>query len=273
MDKERQLELIKKFNPFDPNIGNHTWIKSVDDIKTYEEVWQEEGELYGITPDFSEEDAKNALRSGMIRIYSSYPIKQGTFVTPSKMEAQSYGGNTNVYSKIVSINDVAWIDPTQGQYANLNENRRLNIRRIIREAINDYITNDSVNFLYHATPICYVDSIKQHGLGGKIPKTRFWDYSGTPYERINYGCFLATDEYVAESYLESSEEFDKLAEVYEKKCGKELEIVVFMVDVRDLNPSLLSVDTNQISDDGIPPTFFYNGIIPYDKLKKVELYN
>lgn len=33
------------------------------------------------------------------------------------MEAESYSGNGTVYEKTVDINNVAWIDPTQGQYA------------------------------------------------------------------------------------------------------------------------------------------------------------
>lgn len=129
-NKERQFAIINKNNPFDPNLGSHTWITSPSDIKTYEEVWEEEGEIYGITPDFSKEDAENALRNGMITVYSSYPIKQGIFVTPSRMEAQSYGGNGKVYRKVVRTSDIAWIDPTQGQYANLNEDKIM--KKVIR---------------------------------------------------------------------------------------------------------------------------------------------
>ena len=55
-----------------------------------------------------------------IVVYSSHPIKNGTFVTPSKMEATSYASSDKVYSKVVSLYDVAWIDPTQGQYAKTN---------------------------------------------------------------------------------------------------------------------------------------------------------
>ena len=66
-------------------------------------------------------------------MYSSYPIKNGTFVTPSKMEAMSYAGSNKVYSKVVSLDDVAWIDPTQGQYAKTNivENKT-RMKKIIR---------------------------------------------------------------------------------------------------------------------------------------------
>ncbi len=63
---------------------------------------------------------KDALNSGKIMVYSSYPIEQGIFVSPSKMEAESYSGTGKVYSKEVNLTDIAWIDPTQGQYAKVS---------------------------------------------------------------------------------------------------------------------------------------------------------
>ena len=115
--KQKQLEIIKNNNPV--NDDYHTWIRNVEDIKTLEETindsdWSDYDEY---NPDLSRQDIENAIDSGKITVYSSYPIKQGIFVSPSKMEAESYSSNGKVYSKEVNINDVAWIDPTQGQYA------------------------------------------------------------------------------------------------------------------------------------------------------------
>ena len=115
--KQKQLDIIKNNNP--DNDDYHTWIRNVEDIKTLEETindsdWIDYDEY---NPDLSKRDIENAIESGKITIYSSYPIRQGVFVSPSKMEAESYSGNGKVYSKEVNINDVAWIDPTQGQYA------------------------------------------------------------------------------------------------------------------------------------------------------------
>lgn len=121
--KDRQLEIILNTNP----AGNETvtWIRNKNDIKTFEETLQDEDwQGYDeFNPDYTLEMANNAINSGKIVVYSSYPIEQGIFVTPSKMEAESYSGNGKVYSKEVNLTDVAWIDPTQGQYAKVNSNQ------------------------------------------------------------------------------------------------------------------------------------------------------
>ena len=95
-------------------------------------------------------------------MYSSYLIKNGTFVTPSKMKAMSYASSDKVYSKVVNLDNVAWIDSTQGQYTKTNvaENKtymkkiiRLtesdlhqiienSVRRILKEDFNQYSDGD-----------------------------------------------------------------------------------------------------------------------------------
>ncbi|MFR8291352.1 MAG: hypothetical protein ACLVBB_05545 [Dysosmobacter welbionis] len=92
---------------------------SAEEIKTFRESiedpeWAEYDEY---NPDFTRAMAEEALESGEIEVFSSYPIEAGGFVSPSRMEAESYSGNGRVYSKTVPLTDVAWIDPTQGQYA------------------------------------------------------------------------------------------------------------------------------------------------------------
>lgn len=119
--KQKQLDIVLKNNPVQDDY--HTWIRNVDDIKTFEETLQDSDykEYYEAGEDFDEtytaNMAKEALETGKITIYSSYPIDLGIFVSPSYMEAESYSSNGKVYSKEVNLNDVAWIDPTQGQYA------------------------------------------------------------------------------------------------------------------------------------------------------------
>lgn len=115
--KERQMQIIQETNPADDDY--HTWIRSAEEIKTFRESiedpeWAEYDEY---NPDFTRAMAEEALESGEIEVFSSYPIEAGGFVSPSRMEAESYSGNGRVYSKTVPLTDVAWIDPTQGQYA------------------------------------------------------------------------------------------------------------------------------------------------------------
>jgi hypothetical protein len=117
--KNKQLEKINETNPA-PNDYN-TWIRKVEDIKTAEEAFKvakDEGAMY---PDFTEEQMQEALDSGEVTVYSSMPIKDGIFVSPSKMNAQEYSGGKGgkLYSKKVKLDDVAWIDEGEGQYASV----------------------------------------------------------------------------------------------------------------------------------------------------------
>ncbi|MEE0969248.1 MAG: hypothetical protein U0M06_07770, partial [Clostridia bacterium] len=119
--KQKQLKIILKNNP--ANSDYVTWIRSVDDIYTLQETlemsdWAEYDEY---NPDYSKQDALDAIEKGKILVYSSKPISQGIFVTPSRMEAESYSGDGKVYKKLVNIEDVAWIDPTQGQFAKVDK--------------------------------------------------------------------------------------------------------------------------------------------------------
>ena len=115
--KEQQMQVIQESNPAQDDY--HTWIRSAEEIKTLQEAitgpeWAEYDEF---NPDYSRAMAEEALESGEIEVFSSYPIEAGGFVTPSRMEAESYAGDGRVYSRRVPVTDVAWIDPTQGQYA------------------------------------------------------------------------------------------------------------------------------------------------------------
>ena len=122
--------------------------------------------------------------------------------------------------------------------------------------------------LFHATPENNLPSIKQFGLGGRIPPDadKLWDYSGTKYNGYNRGVFLETDAECARDFVEASDTFWEMKERYEQH-GEELKVVVFSIDVKLLDRTLLTKDTNNRSDDST--TFFYNGIIPYSQLRIV----
>lgn len=151
--KQSQLDIIKKSNPMQDDY--HTGIRNVEDIKTLEETLNDSDymDYDEFNPDLTRQDIENAIKSGMITVYSSYPIENGVFVSPSKMEAESYSGNGKIYSKQVPINDIAWIDPTQGQYAKVQSNiptardfNRVNLPTVENKSLflNDY-TEKSAN--------------------------------------------------------------------------------------------------------------------------------
>ena len=150
--KEKQYKIIESVNPAEDEY--HTWIRNSEDIKTFEETlndpdWIDYREE-GFDPDYTGDMINDALKTGEIMVYSSYPIEMGTFVSPSKMEAETYSGNGKIYSKKVNLTDIAWIDPTQGQYAkinNLNSTKNSDIRYSLSEKnvpIADKYTKDEV---------------------------------------------------------------------------------------------------------------------------------
>ena len=120
--KDRQLDRINETNPMLDDY--HTGIRSANDIRTLREAIQDAREEangdwdeLSAYPDVDNSVYENALESGKITVYSSKPITDGNFVTPSRMQAEEYAGGGKVYSKTVSIDDVAWITTDEGQMA------------------------------------------------------------------------------------------------------------------------------------------------------------
>lgn len=113
--QKAQFEIIQKNNPmFD---DEHVGIRSPKEIKSFSEAIEDaESFVWG---DFSKADAQKALRKGIVKVYSSYPIKNGTFVSTSYIQALQYAGDNaaKVNSKTVALDSVAWINGDEGQYA------------------------------------------------------------------------------------------------------------------------------------------------------------
>lgn len=114
---DTQNHIIQNANPVEDDY--HTWIRNAGDVHSFAEVLNDsDWNGMDFDPDYTWDMAQRALQTGEITVYSSYPIGTlGGFVTPSRMEAEGYAGNGEVYSKTVNLDDIAWIDPTQGQYA------------------------------------------------------------------------------------------------------------------------------------------------------------
>ena len=118
--KEEQFKIIKETNSMTDDV--HTGIRKPSDIKSPTEAFKtkiNDNDDY-LYPDFTKADGEKALQTGKVTIYSSKPIENGGFVSPSKMMAQDYAGGGKVYSKTVNIDDVAWIDSNEGQFAQVN---------------------------------------------------------------------------------------------------------------------------------------------------------
>jgi hypothetical protein len=114
--KLAQYNIIQETNPA-PEGSNYVWIRSPKDVKTWEEVINDEESF--VWGDFTREDAKKALKKGTVRVYSSYAIKNGTFVSTSYEQALEYAGGepSKVHSRVVALDSVAWINGDEGQYA------------------------------------------------------------------------------------------------------------------------------------------------------------
>lgn len=139
--KQKQLDIIMNANPMLDDY--HTGIRNIDDINTFEEAYKKDvgTDNFVTSPDHTQKDIEDALKNGSITIYSSYPIKNGVFVTPSKMEAELYAGGEGrkVYSKKVDLNKVAWIDNYEGQYAEIKNTKNPNtilINGVSRSTLN-----------------------------------------------------------------------------------------------------------------------------------------
>ena len=117
--KESQFDIIQKSNPMHDDI--HTGIRKASDIMSPEEAFNDSDENAYVYPDFTREDGKKALETGVVTVYSSYPIEDGVFVSPSKKMATDYAGNGKVYSKEIPVEEVAWINAGEGQYARVNK--------------------------------------------------------------------------------------------------------------------------------------------------------
>ena len=94
--------------------------------------------------DFSKEDAEKALKSGEITIYSSYDIKQGTFVSTSKVQAEEYAGGKKVYEKTVKLNEVAWINGDEGQYAKVGKTSGKDFSNMSRQQLATLLVENQI---------------------------------------------------------------------------------------------------------------------------------
>ena len=123
-EKVEQFKIIQEHNPMQDDY--HVGIRKPSDIKTWDEVLASDDDGDGESfswGDFSKADAEKAKKTGKITVYSSKPIEQGNFVSTSKVQAEMYAGGKGkkIYTKTVPLEDVAWINGDEGQFASLKK--------------------------------------------------------------------------------------------------------------------------------------------------------
>lgn len=131
-----QFQIIQDTNPMWDD--QHVGIRSPLEIRTFAEVIDDTDSFnWG---DFSKKDAERALKRGTVRIYSSYPIKNGVFVSTSYQQALDYAGGdaSGVHSRVAALDSVAWINGDEGQYAKVYK------KEAIRYALPDTVESDIV---------------------------------------------------------------------------------------------------------------------------------
>ena len=237
--KQQQLDIIRKYNPMTDEV--HTGIRNIEDIKTFEETLQDpdwsEYVDKGFAPDYTGEMVEDALNTGYITIYSSYPIENGTFVTPSYMEATTYNSpDGQIHSKEVKLSDVAWIDPTQGQYAP------------IENTIKYSLSNESIN--QKVEKALQKSSYKAINMATKTADTYLdFDYKQKKEFKNNLKQFdnMTRDELI------NSKTYNKIQEIVNEYANKEYNYVDEQLDSikkQIKNTKILITDElkNQITD-------------------------
>lgn len=105
--KQAQADIIKAKTGADIAADTIYGLEEVIDS----ENWSDTEEF---APDFTRDNALEAVQNGEITVYSNTPIENGAEVTPSKAEAEAQGGT--VYKKTISIDNAAWTSPTTAVY-------------------------------------------------------------------------------------------------------------------------------------------------------------
>lgn len=92
-------------------------ITAPEQIMTYQEALQAARDgNQKLMADYDMQDAAEALDAGEITVYSAGPVRTGSFVTPSRMIAESMAGGRRISSMTVPLDSVAWTDATGGQF-------------------------------------------------------------------------------------------------------------------------------------------------------------
>lgn len=100
---------------------NHILFRVAENVGSFEDAIskaKDKGyENLSAYPDVTNQMLEDALTSGRIMVYSKDPIAGGTTVSPSVQRASELSGpDAQIYSKDISIDQVAWETPDEGTY-------------------------------------------------------------------------------------------------------------------------------------------------------------
>lgn len=212
----RQLDTILNTNPMLDDY--HVGIRTLNDILAFNEIdFKDENNF--VYPDFTLENARQVLKDGEVVVYSSKPIEQGTFVSPSKMQAQDYAGSGQVYSKTIPLEHVAWISGDEGQYTGDVSNADISNLKI------NEIVNMSLKSMKKLSPKS--DIISESVIASESEALYFLDiWNKLDYKtRSNIKAFDITSEdyyasYIKNNYISEGSKYNANGLFYERKNNK-----------------------------------------------------
>ena len=231
--KQQQLDIINNSNPMTDDY--HTGIRSIDDIKTFEEVVNDDESF--VWGDYSRDDALRDLQKGTVTVYSSKPIENGNFVSTSKNQARDYAGGkqAQIYSKEVPIQDVAWINGDEGQYARVQPNIPYNIQQIkgnipiYKELLNKYnnvneLMNTEINNYdgkVHVKDVSQINELKNVNLAN-MDQTSIYHLATNIFDKYNNTNTFENDgNKIVVSHTDIKESINNIYNGNQKKYLKE----------------------------------------------------
>ncbi len=209
----KQWEIIQNTNPKLKDTVS-TWIDEPNDVKTFYEVAHDDSDFpfeEDYTEDWTLADKINVDNTGFVTVYSSKPIEDGIFVTPSKMYAQSYAADgKTVYSEMMDVRDIAWIDVGEGQVAHISDDLKavINLQEPVKMDLDEYLglkglSSPISNYSLDKTRIPKGETFRQRQQRIKDTERAIEDYSQRRNDAIEeYNTKVAEGKFIPKTQFE-----------------------------------------------------------------------
>ena len=211
--RHKQWEIIQNTNPKLKDTVS-TWIDEPNDVKTFYEVAHDDSDFpfeEDYTEDWTFADKINVDNTGFVTVYSSKPIEDGIFVTPSKMYAQSYAADgKTVYSEMMDVRDIAWIDVGEGQVAHISDDLKavINLQEPVKMDLDEYLGKKGLsspvsNYTLDKIKIPHGETYRQRQKRIKDTERAIEDYSQRRNDAIEeYNTKVAEGEFIPKTQFE-----------------------------------------------------------------------